>query len=124
MGKSLPHSGPQILHLCTKKIEEAVSKRLLHCDSKNCTSKLAKDDDFRSNLYCWNEWDLEIPRERAEGLESVPGMPRRRMAVIIQASPCGTTPQAGPIWSQKQGGQEAELGIKGRAGPAAACTCF
>ena len=65
-----------------------------------------------------------MPRKRAEGLKSVPGRLRRGMTVIIQTSPCGTTPWPEPICSQKQGGQEAGLSIKGRAGPAAAYTCF
>ena len=47
-----------------------------------------------------------MPRKRAEGLKSVPGRLRRGMTVIIQASPCGTTPWPEPICSQ--GGQEAE----------------
>ena len=65
-----------------------------------------------------------MPRKRADGLKSVPGRPRRGMTIIVQASPCGTTTWHEPICSQKQGGQEAGLGIKGRAGPAAAYTCF
>ena len=65
-----------------------------------------------------------MPRKRAEGLKSVSGRVRKGMTIVIQASPCGTTPWSEPICSQKQRGQEAGLGIKGRAGPAAAYTCF
>lgn len=57
-----------------------------------------------------------MPRKRADGLKSVPGRPSRGMAITIQASPCGTTTCDEPICLQKQGGQEAGLGIKGRAG--------
>lgn len=45
-------SGPGILHLCNKKIEEALSERLPRCDSQSCRIILVKENDFSSKLYC------------------------------------------------------------------------
>lgn len=77
---------------------------------------------------CTPGWGMEMPRERAEGLKSDSQASARngkdRIAVIVESSPCRTTPWPGPISSQELRGQRPGLAIKGRAELAGAYTCF